>query len=410
MRHQVKTFFPIHALDLDGRRLMGTIWLVGVLQGLAQSPLSSMLPFVRAGLGLSTGQMSFVLAITRVASLGAVAFSFWGDRKGRRVPLIVALIVLLFASAVTAAAVDGATLAVAQSVARLAAQAVGTLAVVLIGERLPNHLRAFGIGLYAAAGSLGAGGTQLLLPLASQSEQAWRIVFLVPTVGLLLLPLILRLTESPLVERASAEPEVTVRAVLFGDLRGLFWMAASASLLAAMFPAVALSFTNERLIAGIGLSSGQAAALALSAGAIGGLGFWIGGRMADTLGRKTATIFSLLAMTAGGIALFSVTSPFLVFASIVVGSFGSFAYVPASATHRVELFPTRVRATAGSANGYLATIGSAIGLGIGSVTIDRIGLSDTMLLLSIAAVAAGAITMLLPETLNRSLADVPADA
>lgn len=401
MRRVFRSLFPFGALTAVERKLVVLLWLMGVLQGVGQSPLSAILPYTRVGLGLTEGQMSLVLAVTRLASLGAVGFSWWGDRSGRRRPFLAAFLTMVGASVATALSPGAGWFTTAQSVSRMATTAVGTLAVVLLAERVRADHRAFAIGLYAAAGSLGAGIGQLMLPVAASSPEAWRFAFALPLLGLAAFPILRRVEESPLVVSHAAS--VPIRSLLFGDLRRHFWIAGAAGLLASAFPAVALAFTNERLVNDLGYSAGTATALALTGGTVGAMGFWIGGRLADVWGRRTTTVMSLIAAVFGGLGLFLVDSIPALIATIALGGFGSFAYVPAASSHRAELFPTEVRATAGTAGAYLATIGSALGLGVGAVLIDRIGLTSTLMVLAVPMLAAGSLTLMLPETRGHAL-------
>lgn len=127
--------------------------------------------------------------------------------------------------------------------------------------------------------------------------------------------------------------------------------------------------------------------------------------MADVWGRRPTTIVALAASVAGGVALFEVESIPALLVAIAIGGFGAFSYVPAAASHRAELFPTDVRATAGSAGAYLATVGSALGLGFGAGVIDRFGLTKTLLVLAIPMAIAAVLTLALPETKNAHLGD-----
>jgi MFS family permease len=213
--------------------------------------------------------------------------------------------------------------------------------------------------------------------------------------------------ESPLIHERTGP--VPIGEVIAGEYRKRFWIAGVAGMLAAAFPAVALAFTNERLVDDLGFRPGQAAAIALVGGTLGGLGFWIGGRLADLWGRRPATILAISTSIVGGVTLFRVRSIPALIAAVALGAFGAFAYVPAASAHRAELFPTRIRATSGSASSYLATIGSALGLLAGSLTIDRLGISDTVMLLALPMAAAGALTLLLPETRGQDLEAVNAD-
>jgi MFS family permease len=397
------SLFPLRSLNQDERRLVFLLWIMGVLQGLAQAPLSSLIPYTRVGLGLSEGQMSLVLAITRVASLGAVAFSWWGDRSGRRKPFLVAYGTMLVASLLTAVATGPVWFTTAQGASRVATSTVGTLAVVLLAEGIRPGFRAFSIGLYAAAGSLGAGLGQLMLPIAALNENAWRYAFAVPVLGVAALPLLRKVEESKLVD--VREAAVPLRTILTGPHSRSFWLAGTAAFCAAGFPAVALAFTTERLVNDLGYSAGAATAMALVGGTIGASGFWIGGRLADVWGRRPTTISALLASIAGGVALFEVSSVPALLTAIAVGGFGAFAYVPAAASHRAELFPTRVRATAGSAGAYLATLGSASGLAFGAAMIDRVGLTTTLLTLAAPMALAAVVTLALPETRHLTLSE-----
>jgi MFS family permease len=135
----------------------------------------------------------------------------------------------------------------------------------------------------------------------------------------------------------------------------------------------------------------------------------VGGRLADVFGRRIVSVVSLVGSLIGGLGVYWLTELVPLMVAIAISTFGTFAYVPAAASHRTELFPTEFRTTANAGGAYLGMIGSALGLLVGRLTIDRIGLSETVTLLSTAVVVAIAVTLLLPETKNQDLAHVRGD-
>jgi MFS family permease len=375
------------------RNVAVTMWIVGVMQGFSQAHPSTTLPYTRAGLGISEAEMSAVLAIARLSSLAAVGLSIWGDRRGRRGPILIAYTLLVLSAGASAAAVEPWHFASTQSIVRVATSALSSLGVVWLAEHLTPAVRAYGVSLYGAAGSLGAGVALLALPLAARD---WRLPYLLSLVGLLVIPvLIRRLEESPLVATAHARIHLHIGRSL-RDWR--FVVAALAGLLPAAFSALGISFSTERMVGALGLSPGTAVAVTLGGGTIGGLGFFLGGRLSDRWGRKPTTVLALAAIGIGGIGLYHSQHPLVLFACVVVSSFGSFAYVPAAGTHRAELFPTESRATANALLTWTATLGSAGGLAAGRLLLDRLGLTATLDLLGIGLVIGILLTWLLPET------------
>jgi predicted MFS family arabinose efflux permease len=91
---------------------------------------------------------------------------------------------------------------------------------------------------------------------------------------------------------------------------------------------------------------------------------------------------------------------------VMISSFGIFAFVPAGGSHRAELFPTDIRASANTASTSVSLAGSATGLIIGVFTIDRFGLAETVTVLGIAMAAAAFLTLTLPETRGQDLTAV----
>jgi len=94
---------------------------------------------------------------------------------------------------------------------------------------------------------------------------------------------------------------------------------------------------------------------------------------------------------------------------VLVSSFGTFALAPAFGAHRAELFPTPLRAMANTAAANFALAGSALGLLLGSFTIDRIGVATTVRILGVGVVVAAALTWRLPETLGHDLRVIDTD-
>lgn len=403
----LRALFPFGRFDPAARYLVFLMWLVGVLAGFAGSHASSTIPFSRLSLGLSEGDMSLVLAASRFAGVGALVFSWWGDKAGRRRPFLVAFGLLLVSTAATAGVETGWQFAALQAVSRAAGAAVGTLVVVLIAEQVAPGVRAFAISLYGAGGSFGAGLALIALPIAEVGPNGWRALFAIGAVGLVAVPLLVRnVHESPIYQvqdQATILGTAPLRDLIRSDFSGRLYLTGSINLLVSVFMAVTLAFSIERLVGDVGLPTSTAVILSLIGGTVGAAGFFLGGRLADTVGRRTTTLLSLVLALAGGVTMYwTETLPVLAVA-IAVGTFGSFAFVPSAATHRAELFPTAFRTTANAAGAYFGMVGSALGLLIGRFTIDEIGLSQTVTLLGLGVLAGIAITLRLPETLGQEL-------
>jgi predicted MFS family arabinose efflux permease len=263
--------------------------------------------------------------------------------------------------------------------------------VVWLAEHLAPRIRAYGVGIYGAAGSFGAGLAVIGLPLA---EADWRIPYFLTGAGLFLLPVLAyRMREE------GDRQTLPRRRVDTSFLQTpIFLIAALTSLLPSAFSALGLAFLTERLVNQIGLTSGEAVVLTLAGGTVGAVGFFLGGRLADTWGRRPTTILALLSIFGGGIAVYNLRTVSLLFPALIVSSFGSFAYVPSASVHRAELFRPEQRATASSALTWVGTIGSAAGLLTGGLIIDRLGLSATMTVLGAGVLLAALLTLGLPET------------
>ena len=396
----LKPLLPLERFTPHDRAMALVMWMVGVVQGFAQAHPTAGLPFTRQGLGLSEADMSALLAIARLASLGAIALSVWGDRRGRRRPLLVAYTLLVVATAGGGLATAPWHFGVSQSLVRIAVSALSSLGVVWLAEHLAPHVRAYGVAIYGAAGSFGAAIAIVGLPLA---ERDWRLPYALTLLGLLLLPvLVRRLEESPLVRSPQPKTNVLSGLVAVTSLRW-FYLAGVAGLLPSAFLSVGLAFTTERMVGDLGLSTGTAILVTLGGGTIGGVGFFLGGRLSDSWGRRPTTVLALVAILAGGLGIYHFEATWMLVVSIVVSSFGSFAYVPAASTHRAELFPTKSRATAAASLHWIGTVGSAIGLGLGRFLIDGLGLTRTLDLLGIGIVVAIILTFFLPETKGRTL-------
>lgn len=408
LRRALDPVLPVGRFTAADRKLVFIIWVAGVIQGFGQSQASASLPFTRVGLGLSEGEMSLLLGIARLAAFAALPIGWLGDHRGRRKPFLWAITIIIIGGAGAGLTFEAWQFGLLHALLRTGTAAVSGLAIVILAEKVSLPIRAYSISFYGAAVSLGSGIALMVLPLAEDGPEAWRIPHLLTGVGVLLLPFLVRNVPETDVYREN--PEVGHwRELTGGAWAWRFWMIIAIGFLAAAFGAVGAAFSTERMISDVGLSTPNTVLILLGGGTLGGIGFFVGGHLADAWGRRRTSALSLLMALAGGITLYSTTSLGVIIPAVMLSGFGTFAFVPAGGSHRAELFPTALRASANTAASNAGMAGSAIGLIAGTITIDLFGLSNTIYLLGVGTLLAAVLTMMLPETRGQDLTAMSAD-
>ncbi len=393
---------PPERLSVSDRRILTLMAVAGVAAAYGGSLLTHTFPFARKSMGLTEGEMSWVVAVIRTASLGALAFSTFGDRRGRRLPFLVAFSLLPLANVATALFPGVTTFVAFQSVTRIGAVGVSALAVVILAEELNPKLRGYGLGIFALAGALGGGLSLLILPLADISDDSWRILFGLSGLMLLGVPLLRTfLGESRAFVPAPRRPPLA--AVLRrGHARYLVPLAAMAFCIS-LFSAPGVKFALERLVDDLRWDTDQARLLLMVFSGLGTLGVLVGGRLSDLAGRRPTEVLALVAGLAGGVSFYVFDSGWVLGPALFLSAFGAAALSPALAAHRAELFPTGLRATAIAWINNAAILGGIAAFIVGGLVIDTIGLSTFMVLLSGSVIVAAFLVIPLPETAGRDL-------
>ena len=142
------------------------------------------------------------------------------------------------------------------------------------------------------------------------------------------------------------------------------------------------------------------------------IGFVLGGRLADTAGRRRVLAISIPFAT-GGLVLSFVVGGVVMWISAFVGGLLAGIAFPAFSVYRTELFPTGRRGQAGGLIVAMALVGGSLGLLLAGFLIDR-GWSygSTMGLLALAQVVTAVVVYTTyPETAHRTLEEInPEDA
>jgi putative MFS transporter len=388
---------PPQPLERREIALLGVFALLAFTQGWSGAAITHVLPFVQEDFGLDDAAIFDLMAVVRAVALLALVLSWWGDRHGRRRPLLASFLLLVGANLLTVAAPGAVGFTAIQAVARIGTIGLGALAVVVLSEEVAPRVRSYALGIYALVGALGTGFGLLVRPLGEGGDD-WRLLFALSAVPLLAFPFAVRaIGESRAYSKPTAHPPLG--AVLRPGLAARFWPMAGLSFAVSLFTSPAANLALVRLENDLGWSA--AAASLLLAGASGpgvAIGLLAGGRVADTLGRRPTEVVAILVGVAGGVAFYFLETGWLVGAAIFVSTLGAFGFGPAFAAHRSELFPTEVRATAGSWIINASIVGGLAGFAAGRFVVDAWGTPATMAVLGGVLVAATGLVWLLPET------------
>ncbi len=392
---------PPETPDARAATAIGSLCALALVFGYIGTLLTQTITFAADEFASSKADQGATLAAVRIGVLGALALAALADRKGRRRVLLACATLGCSIAALTSLVPDLVALGGAMAIVRGLATAGGVLVIIVAAEEMPAGSRAFAITLISAAGALGAGLCLSTLPLADTSEGGWRLVF---AASILLLPIVAlvarHLPESRRFDMAHAE-------VAMAGHGRRFWLLASSALLLSLFTAPASQFLNEFLRDEEGFSALKITLFSILTNTPGGIGLVVGGRLADTRGRRLVGAVGVIGGTLLTVAMVLLGGwPMWVLS--VAGSILGAMVVPALGVYGPELFPTSLR---GRANGIIAVLGvtgSVIGLGVAGYLSDRWGgLGPALALLSVGPLLMAVLVLVgYPETAHLELEDL----
>jgi MFS family permease len=392
---------PPETTDAIAATTIGAICTLAVVFGYLGTLLTQTITFAADELGASKADQGATLAAVRIGVLAAVALTALADRRGRRQVVLATAGLGCVVTALGALAPDLFTLGASQAVVRGLTTAGAVLLTVIAAEEMPAGARAFAVSLLTMAGALGVGMCLWVLPLADVGTRGWRLVFALALLGL---PAVRHVSRHLQESRRFTVTHVDVSMAGHGRR---FWLLASSALLLSLFTAPASQLMNEFLRDERGFSAARISLFTVLTNTPGAIGIVVGGRLADTRGRRLVgavgvaggTLFTVAMVLAGGWPMWALS---------VLGAVVGAATVPALGVYGPELFPTSLR---GRANGIIAVLGvtgSVIGLLVAGILSDRWdGLGPALAVLSVGPLLMAILVLVAyPETAHRELEEL----
>ena len=389
---------PAEPMDARAAATIGCLCAVAVVAGYLGTLLTQTLTFAADEFDASTTAQSTTLAIVRAGVLATLVVTALADRRGRRRLLLACCSIGCVASALGALSPNLVGVGATQLVVRTVVSACTVLLTVIAAEEMPAGSRAYGVTLLGLYGALGVGVCLLALPIADVGITAWRVLYVLPLLGLLLLRRAGRhLPESRRFE--VAHEQVPMR----GHGRRLALLAVSALFLN-LFKDPASQLLNEFLRDERGFSAARITLFSVFTNLPGFLGVIVGGRLADTRGRRKigavavlgGTSFTVVQMLSHGSGMWT----FAILSSVISG-----AALPALVVYGPELFPTSLRGRANGVILVLGTVGTVAGLLLAGTLSDRWGgLGRPLALLSAGPLFVALLVLIAyPETAHQEL-------
>jgi MFS family permease len=398
---------PPQRIDVRGASALALLAAAAVVGGYLTALLTSSIVFAGQEFGAGAGAQGVAGVVVRFGGAFAlVVAAAAADRLGRRriIAGTAAIGCVLTATGALAPALPW--LAGSQAAARPFGVALLICASIGAAEEMPAGSRAYAVSVLGLSAGLGAGLTSVALPLADVAPWGWRLLYAVPLAAL---PLVASIARRLPETRRFEAPHPDAGLAGHG---GRFWLLAGSAILLNVFASPASFFANRYLVVEHGFSAAEVTLFALGTGTPGVIGVVLGGRLADTRGRRPVGAVALAFGTVCAALVYLSSGPAL-WGWAVAGSIVGAAALPALGVYGPELFPTAAR---GRASGLLALAGlagSAAGLlsvGFLADEAGRLGPAIAWLAPGPLVVAA-LVAMAYPETARRSLEELnPEDA
>jgi MFS family permease len=398
---------PPERLDARAANALAILCFLSVICGYLGTVITQTITYAADEFGLSKAAQGDTLSAVRIGIVVSLFMTSLADRRGRRRLAITGAVIACTCTALGALSPNMWALGATQTLARGATTAVAVLIVVIAAEELPSGARAYGISVIAMTAALGAGMAVWALPLADLGEKGWRIIYALPLLALPVLPFIAR--HLPETRRYEAAVAAAASRATIGRRR--LMLLCSGAFLILLFRTPASQLQNDFLRDERGYTATGIALFTITTSTPAGLGVFVGGRLADSRGRRQVsalglvggTLLVVVAFLSYGWELWVATLAGTTLSALTVGPLG---------TYGPELFTTRAR---GRANGLVTVagvLGSVTGLTIAGRLGDQWGLGKALAVLAIGPVALACIVLRwFPETARVELETLnPGDA
>lgn len=368
-------------------------------QGYDDLILSLALVGIRDSFHLSVEAAGAMVSLANLGAFGALVLLPLADRVGRRPVLVWTIAGYAVASFATAFTRNPGEFVAAQMAARTCLGAEYALALIVLVELFEGERSGRRLGLVtsmSAFGQAGAGLAFLIVVLAFHGS--WRVLYVVGTVPLLLVARARR----DLPETVAARPPAgrgPVRAL--AGVR-LVWLAGAVLLQYCflLFPTAVITFASWLVLREWGWTLHTLNPLAIVVWVLAVTGFFVGGRLADAVGRRpTLVAFALGAAGAGMVAFHATTTGgrVLGLAAVIFCLTGT---TPCVAALGIEPFPSRARGAVGAILRVAGIAGSVTAPALTGFLAGRLGgVAPALSVMGLSYVAAAVVTVaLLPET------------
>lgn len=378
------------------RRVLAWCGLATLLSALDGSVLFLALPAVAAEFHAHVPSLANLGSVVALGAVGALPLGVLGDRRGRRLLVVVGTLGFGAADVLSALAPSLGALALLRVVAVVFETAVAESALILVVEEMPAQHRGLGAAAMTFAAGLGVGIATIAYPVVAPH---WRVLYLA---GALALPaaagIWLRLPESGAWEAARRLPALAWRGAWVRRL-GLLLVSGLLGWVLYEPASIFLAYYGSRSLR---LTPVQISVVILVASLLGGLAYLGGGWLTDRIGRRLlGVVLAVLSAVFGGLT-FAGGLPAYWLGSLG-GSAAASAAGPVLGAWMAELLPTRVRVTAETLDVAAGALGGVAGLQLASALSGRLGLGDAIALEAAAAVAGALVLLLLPETRGQAL-------
>ena len=281
----------MHGAVEDGpRRLLALLGLAIVFEGYGRSLPSTTLAEIGSDLRVTSADLSFALALVAAGALGVILLGGLADRIGRRRVLLVCIAGYGLLGTLTGLARTLPVFVCWQAAARMFQEGALTTAAVVATEEMPAARRGAAQGVLGLVNQLGAGLGGLALAIVRLVPGGWRGLMVLNLAPLAALPFLRRaLPES---HRWSAEKRA-LRDPLPRRYHARLAAAVAVSFLAMSYDVAGFAFTAYVPITEHGWSPAATSAMIIIAGGLGLPGWWVGGEVADRLGRRPGAIVFL---------------------------------------------------------------------------------------------------------------------